>query len=202
MATNEDARRLLTTVIPHLVHGESGLIYYEFWVKEWSKDPDFPNLLANKARSLLESSDTQLVCSALQAIAVVGDSSDFANVKAYTENADDNIAKNARACILHIRHRMKTLEDLLDEVNDWRSFVVFVDELANERSRAAEFESSDPDNPAYMVNGALGWNNGDIQGFLWAALSYFPHDMADDDPLASPSWKHFAEMLYEGKVTE
>lgn len=91
-------------------------------------------------------------------------------------------------------------EDLLPDVCDRESFIAFVRALADERERAQEIEREHRDR--YVVDGALGWMNGDIPQFLWAALDYF-----DDGPLKEPvpdqpSWKMFAEMLWCGKIIE
>jgi hypothetical protein len=90
------------------------------------------------------------------------------------------------------------LDALLQQVKDKETFIRFVQALATEREQAQMIERKNPD--AYRVDGALGWANGDIPNFLWAALEYFatrpPHEEIQ------PSWTTFAEFLYFGKIYE
>jgi hypothetical protein len=94
---------------------------------------------------------------------------------------------------------MVNTDDLLDQVTDKQTFIRFVQALADERERAQEIENKHP--KVYVVDGALGWKNGDISSFLYAALECFtsqPVSYSDQ----SPSWKMFAEFLYFGKIYE
>ena len=59
-------------------------------------------------------------------------------------------------------------EGLLDKVQDRDSFIVFVRSLADERQQAEEMESNEP--VRCQLGGALGWQNGEISSFLYAAL--------------------------------
>ncbi len=90
-------------------------------------------------------------------------------------------------------------EDLLERVVDRDSFIAFARELAAERWEAEQMERDDP--VAFSLGGALGWQNGDIAGFLEAALRYF-----EPSPLwrpeDRPSWRMFAEFLHFGKIYE
>lgn len=70
-------------------------------------------------------------------------------------------------------------ESLLDAVCDRESFIAFVQALGSERELAKEIERDNPSR--YIVDGALGWMNGDIPQFLNAALDYFT-----DGPLKEP----------------
>jgi hypothetical protein len=94
---------------------------------------------------------------------------------------------------------MATPEELLDAVVDRDTFVAFVHALADERARAAEIEKANP--KACCVDGALGWKNGDIAGFLYAALDYFT-EKPFHKPDREPSWRMFAEILWCGKIIE
>lgn len=91
-------------------------------------------------------------------------------------------------------------EDLLETVHDRDSFIAFVQSLAEERTKANEVEESSPG--TYMVDGALGWANGDIQSYLWACLEYFTDGPLKETPSSEPSWRVFAEILYCGKIIE
>ena len=92
-----------------------------------------------------------------------------------------------------------SLANLLDAVVDRESFVAFVTAMAAEREKAEEMERAEPSR--YQLGGALGWENGDISSFLYAALVYFesrPYHQPED----SPSWKMFADLLWFGKIYE
>ena len=94
---------------------------------------------------------------------------------------------------------MVSPDDLLERVTDKQTFIKFVQALADEREKAQEIENNHPD--VYIVDGALGWKNGDIPSFLYAALECLtaqPVTYSDQDP----SWKMFAEFLYFGKIYE
>ena len=94
---------------------------------------------------------------------------------------------------------MATPEELLESVVDQTTFIEFVEALADERDRALEIEQANP--KAYIVDGALGWKNGDIAAFLGAGLQYFMETPLRK-PEREPSWKMFAEFLYFGKIYE
>ena len=53
----------------------------------------------------------------------------------------------------------------------------------------------------YQVDGAHNWKNGNIDGFLYAAMQYF-HPKPLHQPEAVPSWRMFAEFLWCGKIME
>jgi hypothetical protein len=92
-----------------------------------------------------------------------------------------------------------TPDELLETVVDRDSFIAFVHALADERERTAQMERDDP--ARYGYGGALGWENGDISSFLYAALAYFEPGVYHQ-PEEAPSWRMFAEFLYFGKVYE
>jgi hypothetical protein len=89
--------------------------------------------------------------------------------------------------------------DLLETVVDRDSFIAFVNALAAERAQAEQMERDDP--TLYHWSGALGWENGDISSFLYAALAYFEPGVYHQ-PEEAPSWRMFAEFLYFGKIYE
>lgn len=94
---------------------------------------------------------------------------------------------------------MASLEELLERVCDRKSFIAFVRALADERSQAAEIERNNPQ--VYSVDGAHNWKNGDIDGFLYAALDYF-EPKPFHQPETEPSWRMFADFLWCGKIIE
>jgi hypothetical protein len=94
---------------------------------------------------------------------------------------------------------MVSPDDLLEQVADKQTFIKFVQALAEERERAQEIENQHPN--VHIIDGALGWKNGDIPSFLSAALECFiaqPVTYSEHNP----SWKMFAEFLYFGKIYE
>ncbi|MEO0645329.1 MAG: hypothetical protein AAFZ17_04090 [Cyanobacteria bacterium J06650_10] len=95
---------------------------------------------------------------------------------------------------------MPKSENLLDAVCDRDTFIAFVRCLAEERTKAQQIETTNPD--AYIVDGALGWANSDIQSYLWACLEYFEKAPLCDPPAIEPSWRAFADFLYCGKIIE
>src|SRR5438046_1416375 len=82
-------------------------------------------------------------------------------------------------------------ERRLDSVHDRDSFIAFVEALAAERERAEEMERADP--VRFQLGGALNWQNGDISGYLEAAIELFK--LKPEDP---PSLQLFAKFLYFG----
>jgi len=89
----------------------------------------------------------------------------------------------------------------LEHVIDRESFVQFVFALAEERRQATEIERKEPNR--YVVDGALGWMNGDIPQYLEACTELLESDSSVGDlDLNRPSWRLFAEFLYSGKIIE
>lgn len=93
-----------------------------------------------------------------------------------------------------------TLEDLLEAVTDWASFLRFAKALAADRAEAEAIERSDPQRYAY--GGARGWQNQDISSFLSGAIAYAetPGEVIDANPPGT--WRDLAEFLYSGKSYE
>jgi len=94
------------------------------------------------------------------------------------------------------------LYQLLELVEDERSFLAFVEALYEDRRLDAEAERSSPSSP-YGPTGR-GWENVTVESFLQAA-----HAWAIDSKFgatqglgtASP-WRKFAVFLYCGKIYE
>lgn len=171
-------------------------------MSEWNTDSAFPASVVRQARILINHEDWAVVRSAMQALSVAGGAADIDLIDALRTHENASVRRDVDDCKRIIENRMKTLDDLLDEVVDWKTFATFVESLATERDKARKIEGANKGNPAYIVNGALGWNNGDIESFLWASLSFFPDNMTDDHGRAQPTWRNFVEMLYYGKTTE
>jgi hypothetical protein len=94
------------------------------------------------------------------------------------------------------------LHDALESVSDPTSFLAFSRLLAEDRADEVRKEAANP-SPPYGP-GANGWENGTIEAFLIAALSWadstdfgLSQGLAPDNP-----WKRFAVFLYCGKIYE
>ncbi|AFY44435.1 hypothetical protein [Nostoc sp. PCC 7107] len=93
---------------------------------------------------------------------------------------------------------MVSPDDLLEQVTDKQTFIKFVQALVKERERAQEIENKHPN--AHIVDGALGWKNGDIPSFLSAALECFTAQPGTYEE-QNPSWKMFASFFISVKYT-
>jgi hypothetical protein len=92
---------------------------------------------------------------------------------------------------------MTNVEKKLALVADRDSFFAFVRALIEDREDEISKDSIKPSNP-YGAS-ANGWENGTIETYLDAALSW-----AEDSQglCREPSWKAFAQFLYSGKIYE
>ena len=96
---------------------------------------------------------------------------------------------------------MDTPEDLVDQVCDEGSFLVFLEALAKDFRREREIESANP-SPAFS-RGALGWENRNIDDVLDAAAAYASATCdrwTNDGPVSI--WKRCAQILMAGKFYE
>ena len=197
--TRQLAQSLLNSVIPHLDHGPSGLWLYAGWVKEWPEwlneptiaNSEFRSAVACLSRELLSTSDSALLCSAIQALAITGDANDLLSLSRLASHNDENVRLNASASIDHIEHRMKTLNAFLEDVKDCRSFLAFVGKLAE----TVESDKSTPSETYTFKRASCG-----IEDFLHSSLSYFADDVAENMTKETPTWRKFAEMLLQGYV--
>lgn len=180
----ESIRRLAMYVDKHT------LPYYEQWMRDSTPAID-PARLAEAAMFLLQSDDERIARSAMQALASFGDAGCLAEIRA--SRVSQANPDEFQDILRHVKVRTMTPEDLLEEVHDEQSFLLFVRCLARERRTAHEMEAADPER--YVIDGALGWKNADIASFLEAADS-----AGGRSP--SASWRWFAEFLYNGKVVE
>jgi len=91
---------------------------------------------------------------------------------------------------------MKQLHDLLEEVNDSKSFLKFANALLEDRELQEGRKSSE-------IGFCGDWANNDIAGFLEAGIAW-----ADDSEFGARSqvnisknpWRQFATFLYCGKT--
>jgi hypothetical protein len=89
------------------------------------------------------------------------------------------------------------LVELLEQVRDRQTFLVFVEALTADREDAVARERTNPSSPYGPDAG--GWENTTIESYLEAATAW-----AQDSKHfpAEPSWKAFAIFLYCGKIYE
>jgi hypothetical protein len=88
---------------------------------------------------------------------------------------------------------------MLETVNSRETFLAFVHALIKDRREADAIEQGDPER--YRWGGANDWQNGDIAGFLEAALAYVDSPTWPERS-ESPSWKDLAKFLFMGKIYE
>jgi len=94
------------------------------------------------------------------------------------------------------------LEDRLDNVKDQESFILFVRDLIADRQDEVKKESENPSNK--YGPGANGWENGSIESFLDAGLSWAEDtDFGETQGLGDECvWRKIANFLYCGKIYE
>lgn len=197
----DEAHELLETAIPHLSHGASGVGAFEHWID--GRDETVPGVRAimpEVARRALTTTRVELLCIAILALAEIGDESDISLIKPFLNHSDERVSQDAAACIKHIRYRMKSVEQLLDEVKDRESFLAFTHAFIEERQLAERMEHENPE--AYPVEGPFGWANRSISTFLGAGLTYFDEKFDERPVETPPTWKDLAEFLYTGKIIE
>ena len=93
---------------------------------------------------------------------------------------------------------MREPHELLEEVKDEASFLLFVKSLITDRE-------THEGKPIDEVGFAGDWTNNSISGFLEAAVSWAEDSnfgVRQDSELKSNKWKQFAVFLYCGKVYE
>ena len=94
------------------------------------------------------------------------------------------------------------LHEALESVSDAASFMRFARLLAADREDEVRKKASSPSSP--FRSGPNGWENGTIEAFLRAAISWaeatdigLSQGLTPDNP-----WKRFAVFLYCGKIYE
>ena len=97
------------------------------------------------------------------------------------------------------------LNDLLERVNSKETFLRFAQALADDFRDEQEKEAIHPTPYLGVVQGANGWYNHSVDGFLRAMCAWARATSSiTDEPMVpeQPSWRSFAEILYEGKHYE
>jgi len=96
----------------------------------------------------------------------------------------------------------KKLHELTDEVNDEKTFLVFIDALL--KDSIAEVKAQENTNVDEFGRGPLGWENHTIEQFLEAAQAWAEstnigatQNLSDASP-----WRRCAAFLYCGKIYE
>jgi hypothetical protein len=136
----------------YLEHPPGGCYDYEFWLQsEEEERPGATAAVMAAARSALASASGPILRSAIQALACCGDASDVALLSRVRESDDDAISSEAAEAIRYIQFRLKSLEELLDEVDSRESFILFVQALANEREAAEKLERANPGGTGSMA---------------------------------------------------
>ncbi len=93
------------------------------------------------------------------------------------------------------------LDELLERVTDRESFLVFARALMLDYRDEQEREKASPSSP--YGPGANGWENGTIDNYLDAAISWTEAWIGREHELPrEPSWQSFARFLYAGKYYE
>lgn len=92
------------------------------------------------------------------------------------------------------------LHELLENVKDRNSFVIFVKALIKDRQKSVEMDKQNPEK--YKWVGALGWENGSIETYLDACLACFEGGKWHQEEPEEITWKDFAGFLYGGKIYE
>jgi hypothetical protein len=189
------ASRLIDRSKAYLEAPSRGYWLYETWIEDEEElAPGVSKAIRAKALELIHADDRLLARSAIQALACVGMKVDVSELELLASSADPELSFEAQTAARYIVQRAKTIEELLAEVDSRASFLVFVEALAKERLRAEKLERADS-RPRF--EGELGWQNGDISSFLFAAMSGL-HGSSE----STPSWKTLAKFLYFGKIIE
>lgn len=96
----------------------------------------------------------------------------------------------------------KELHELIDEVDDEKTFLTFVDALL--KDRIAEINAQKNKQIDDCGRGPLGWENHTIEDFLEAAQAWAEStNVGATQNLAEASpWRRFAAFLYCGKIYE
>ena len=192
-----------TTIATHLIERSRayleapsrGYWLYETWIEgEEELVPGVSEAIRTKALELIHADDRLLARSAIQALACVGMKDDVSELEHLVSSSDPDLSLEAQVAARYIVQRMKPIEVLLEEVDSRTSFLMFVEALAKERLRAEKLERADS---RPRLEGELGWQNGDISSFLFAAMAGLR-----DGSEGTPSWKTFATFLYCGKIIE
>jgi hypothetical protein len=93
------------------------------------------------------------------------------------------------------------LDNLLDTVHDEATFINFMQALAGDFAADREAEAENPSGP--YGAGHLGWENGTVDDFLFAAVAWGHIKMLTGQSAAEKNpWRRCAHILYAGKFYE
>lgn len=92
------------------------------------------------------------------------------------------------------------LHELLEQVEDRETFVIFVKALIADRRKADTSLKESPEK--YEWTNVLGWENGTVEAYLNAAVRCFEDSKHLQDNPETASWRIFADFLYGGKIYE
>jgi hypothetical protein len=93
------------------------------------------------------------------------------------------------------------LDALLGDVNDERSFIAFVEALANDFAREQEMEAENPSGP--YGPGQLGWENATVNDVLGTAAAWgHVKLLTGTPPFSANPWQRCAQIIYAGKFYE
>ena len=87
-----------------------------------------------------------------------------------------------------------------ENVNDFGSFIRFVNWLASDRADEVAKERARPSHP--IGPGSNGWENTTIEAFLEAAAAWATDDRNKTGNEPEPTWREFARFLHAGKIYE
>ncbi|MBT2246063.1 hypothetical protein JQK15_21380 [Sphingobium sp. BHU LFT2] len=93
------------------------------------------------------------------------------------------------------------LDAMLEDVHDERTFIAFVEALANDFALEQQLEAENPSGK--YGSGQLGWENGTVDAVLGAAAAWGHIKMltGHPPPEANP-WQRCAHIIYAGKFYE
>ncbi len=92
------------------------------------------------------------------------------------------------------------LDALIDEVLDERTFVAFVQALANDFAREKGMDVERRSSP--YKSGSLGWENGTVEAVLGAAAAWGQAKLLTESTCQPNPWQRCARILYAGKFYE
>jgi hypothetical protein len=182
----------------HIDTASDGLIYVESWIEDKQLEiPDFTSRLATYCRTTLLTLDRedQILQGCIQFLSVIGTKEDIELLRSVSNNANlaTGVQDDAREGARYLEASLKSLEQLLDDVKDRRTFIVYADVLIRERGRAEELERD-----AHYADAVFGWQNSSISSFLGS----FMIGLEESKSEVGLSWSELAHALYMGKIYE
>jgi hypothetical protein len=199
MTTSEDPIHAFVELYSrHIDTARDGLDHVESWIENKQIEvPDFIPRLTTHCRTTLETLDREdhILRGCVQFFSVIGRKEDIELLRsvAVNTNVSTGVQDDAREGAQYLENSLKSLEQLLDEVKDRRTFTVYADALIREREQAEELERD-----AHYADAVLGWQSSSISAFLGIVVS----ELEESTLESGPSWKELADALYMGKIYE